>query len=79
MELEILKETLFWGITCNVIGTVILGVTVISVHSHIIKERRIDRDVLRQMRRERLLGLTAIILIVTGYILEVATLLTLPF
>jgi len=63
---------LFWGLTLGVIGKVFLGITVMMVHWKIVKEHRIDRKVLREMRRERNIALLAIIFIIAGYILELA-------
>jgi hypothetical protein len=61
---------LFWGLTLSVIGKVLLGLTVMMVHWKIIKEHKIDRVVLKEMRRERNVALLGIILIVAGYLLE---------
>ena len=79
MGLEFLTDTLFLGITFGVIGKVLLGVTVISVHAHIVQERKIDAGVLKEMRRERKLGIAAVLLIIAGYILELSYFNFLPF
>ena len=64
-------DLLFWGITLGFIGKVLLGVTVIRVHSRIVKEHHIDEVVLREMRIERLLAIGAVILIIIGYLFEI--------
>jgi len=61
---------LFWGLTLGVVGKVLLGVTVMLVHWKIVKEHKIDKLVLREMRREWGLAFFAIILILIGYVLE---------
>jgi hypothetical protein len=62
---------LFWGITISMIGKVLLGVTVMMVHSKIVKEHHIDRKVIKEMRRERNLAFLGILFILLGYYLEI--------
>ena len=63
---------LFWGLTLGIVGKVLLGITVIMVHSKITHEKRIDGLVLMEMRREQRLALVGIILMVIGYVLELS-------
>jgi len=79
MGLDLLTDTLFLGLTLGVFGKVLLGVTVINVHAHIVHERKIDMDVLKEMRRERKLGILAVILILAGYVMELSYFSYLPF
>lgn len=58
------------GLTSDTIGKILLGVTVLSVHWHVLKEHKTDKDVLRTMRGEQVLGALAILLIVVGYVLQ---------
>lgn len=58
------------GLTLDTLGKVLLGVTVLMVHGHVSKEHKIDADVLRAMKREKVLGILAILLVVAGYILQ---------
>lgn len=58
------------GFTFDVLGKVLLGITVLLAHRQIVEEHRIDRDVLMEMRREQVLGLLGIILIIVGYFLQ---------
>jgi hypothetical protein len=74
-----LFNVLFWGITLGMVGKLLLGITVITVHSHILREQRIDTDVIRAMRRERKLALMGVIFIVIGYFLEAVHFGILPF
>lgn len=57
------------GLTLDTLGKVLLGITVLMAHWHVSKEHAIDADVLRVMRREKILGVLGIILIIIGYIL----------
>ncbi len=64
-------DILFLAKTLEVIGKVLLGITVLIVHSHVIKEHKIDKDVLSSMRQARIPGILGIIFIIAGYIIEV--------
>ncbi len=59
------------GPTLNVAGEILIAYTVLRVHSRVIKEHRIDKAVFSEMRKEQVLGVLGIILIVIGYLLEV--------
>lgn len=61
----------FLGITAETLGTVLIAMTVMNVHSHIIHERHIDMDVIKAMRKERRYAISGLLLIVLGYILIV--------
>lgn len=63
---------LFWGLTLGILGKVLLGYAVINVHSHVIKEKHIDRDVIRAMKRERSTAALGVFLLVIGYFLELS-------
>jgi len=63
---------LFWGLTLGVVGKVLLGATVIMVHSKITHEKHIDGIVLMEMKRERWIAFFAIFLMIIGYLLELA-------
>lgn len=58
------------GLTLDTLGKVLLGITVLMVHSYVLKEHKIDTDVLRGMKREQILGILGILSIVIGYILQ---------
>lgn len=57
------------GLTLDTLGKVMLGITVLMVHWHVLKEQKIDVDVLRTMKREQVLGVLGILLIISGSIL----------
>ena len=64
-------DQLFLGITLATLGKVLLGITVMMVHSKMIKENGIDGKVLTEMKRERNVAILGIVLILAGYILEI--------
>lgn len=64
MALEII------GFTLDVIGKVLLGITVYFVHRRIVREGKIDKRVLKEMQKEKGFLLTGIILIIIGYLMQ---------
>ena len=62
---------LLWGITLGTIGKLILGITVLRVHIWMFREHSIDGVVMRAIRREHVLTIISLTLIVVGYVFEV--------
>jgi hypothetical protein len=62
---------LLWGITLGTIGKLILGIAVLRVHIRIFQEHSIDGVVLRAIKREHIVTVLGLLLIVIGYVLEV--------
>ncbi|MDA1334410.1 MAG: hypothetical protein O2794_00140 [bacterium] len=60
----------FIGFTLEFIGKIMIAYTAVSVHYRVWKEHAVDERVFSEMKRERLLGLLGIILMVIGYLLE---------
>lgn len=58
------------GLTIDTLGKVLIGITVLMVHWHILKDHKIDADVLQTMKREQILGASGILFIIVGYILQ---------
>lgn len=58
------------GLILDTIGKIFIGLTVLTVHRHIFREHKIDTNVLRTMRREWLLTLIGILLIIIGAIMQ---------
>ncbi len=58
------------GSTLDVIGKVLLGVTVINVHTRVMEEHKIDQAVFKAMKREKFIGIISITLIIVGFILQ---------
>jgi hypothetical protein len=67
------------GLVLSTAGKVLLGIAVIRVHRHLAKEQRIDYDVVQAVNFEKRVGLIGIILIVLGFMLEVAFYLAIPW
>lgn len=60
----------FVGATFSVIGEVIIGIAVLLVHKHVMREHAIDDDVLKEMKREQVLGMFGILFVIIGYIIS---------
>ncbi|MEW6617731.1 MAG: hypothetical protein AB1333_04955 [Patescibacteria group bacterium] len=45
------------GATFDVIGKILIGIAVLLVHGHVLKEHKIDKAVFKEMKREQVLGL----------------------
>lgn len=66
------ETTLIIAETIKVIGEILIAIVVLGAHEHIIQERRIDLDVLKALKRERLYAFIGIVLIIIGFLIEVA-------
>jgi len=62
---------LFWGMTLGVIGKVLVAIGILKVHYVMAMEKCIDEIVIRSFRFEKILTYAGILLIVTGYALEI--------
>ncbi len=54
----------------QVAGHVLIALVVLSVHMHVAKEKRIDKAVLLYMKKEQLLVILGIALILAGFFIE---------
>ena len=59
------------GQTIQVIGEVMIGITAIMVHRRVWKEHKINPVVYKEMKREQIIGVFGIILLVIGYLLQI--------
>lgn len=62
---------LLLGLTVGTLGKIILGIGVLRVHIHILKEHKIDAVVLKSIKSEQLITVLGLLFIALGYILEV--------
>ena len=62
---------LFWGLTIGLIGKILLVVGVLLAHNQIAHEHSIDDAVLKSFRKERVLTILGLMLIILGYLMEV--------
>ncbi len=58
------------GFILDLIGTVMIAYTVLSVHYRVRKEHKIDEVVFKHMRREQAAGIIGISLIIIGFLLQ---------
>ena len=58
------------GRTLDIIGKVMIAFTAIMVHHRFLKEHKVDEMVFKIMRREQLVGVIGVVLMVVGFILE---------
>lgn len=62
---------LLWGITLGTVGKLVLGIAVLRVHVYIIREHKIDNVVIRALKREQIVTLFGLALIILGYVSEI--------
>jgi len=60
-----------FALTLDIIGKVMIAYTALSVHHHVWKERKIDKTVFHIMKREQLIGIFGIILMISAYFLHI--------
>ncbi|PIT96559.1 hypothetical protein COT82_02545 [Candidatus Campbellbacteria bacterium CG10_big_fil_rev_8_21_14_0_10_35_52] len=63
-------DLLFIGITLSATGEILIGLTVLNVHRHMVKEHKIDDDVIGAMKREKWLAICGILFITLGYFFQ---------
>jgi hypothetical protein len=62
---------LFWGLTISLLGKMMLAAGVLIANSELEHEQRIDQEVIQSFKVERVLTVTGIILMVSGYFMEI--------
>jgi rRNA processing protein Gar1 len=60
----------FIGFTIDVVGKIMIAYTAIAVHYRFWKEHKVDESVFKSMKKERLIGIMGIILIIIGFFLQ---------
>lgn len=60
----------FFGFTLDVVGKVLVAYTAIMVHYRFWQEHKVDEKVFVAMKRELLIGMLGIVLIIVGYFLQ---------
>ncbi|MFQ5661866.1 MAG: hypothetical protein ACE5F2_01275 [Candidatus Paceibacteria bacterium] len=63
-------DLLHIGMTASIIGEVFIGLAVLNVHRHIIREHKIDKRVFKAMGREKIIAMFGIILMIAGYLVQ---------
>ena len=59
------------GHTLEFIGVILIAYTALRVHTRVQKDHKIDKAVINEMKKERLVGMSGIVLIVLGYVLQI--------
>lgn len=57
----------------DLIGVILIAVSVIRVHSEIVHENKIDQEVIREMKGEKRYAIVGIIFILIGFALNIVT------
>ena len=58
------------GFAADVIGKLIIAYTAIAVHHRFLKEHKVDAAVFKTMRKEQIIGVIGVLLIVAGFFLQ---------
>ncbi len=61
-----------WGHTLETIGTIMIGMTALSVHHRVLNEHAITDSVFKSMKQEQIFGIIGVVLIIVGYIITIA-------
>jgi len=59
------------GLTLSTVGEIIIAFLVITVHSYVAHEKKIDKYVINTITKERYLAIAAIALIISGYFIQI--------
>lgn len=59
-----------FGFILHTLGTIMVAITAIRVHRRVWQEHKIDQKVFTAMRREQKLGITGIVFIIVGSVLQ---------
>jgi len=59
------------GHTLEFVGVIMIAYMAIRVHSRVRVEQKVDKKVVSEMNRERIVGVIGIIFIILGYLLQV--------
>jgi len=54
----------------ELIGELLIAFAVVRVHSHLKSEHRLDEDVYKVIQKEKILVIFAVILLITGFVLQ---------
>tara|TARA_Y100000034_G_scaffold136664_1_gene214748 strand:- start:1162 stop:1365 length:204 start_codon:yes stop_codon:yes gene_type:complete len=57
-------------LTLEFLGTLLIGLSVLRVHTHLSKEKKIDKHIINDIRKEKKWTFIGLILIAIGFILN---------
>ena len=58
------------GFILDVLGKLLVAYTAIAVHHRFLREHKVDAAVFRTMRREQIVGVVGVILMLAGFFLQ---------
>ena len=58
------------GATTQMVGEVMVALTVITVHRRVMHDKKVDKAVLREMKSEQSLGVFGVLCIIVGFVLQ---------
>lgn len=58
------------GFTLDVVGKILLAVSILLVHGRIKQEKKIDKHIIKEMEVEKIMVIIGIIFIIFGYLLQ---------
>jgi len=61
----------FLALTFDVAGKLALAIMALMVHNRIVMEKRIDKKIIMEMKREKRIAYLAVILILIAYVIEI--------
>lgn len=61
-----------FGFILSTVGELCIGYSVLRVHNQVSKDHRIGSNVLSEMKREKRLVISGIILILVGFVLQIS-------
>jgi len=57
--------------TIDLLGTVFIAFAALRVHHRVLNEHRVDNKVFREMRREQVVGVAGVFLVIISYAMKV--------
>lgn len=61
------------GFVIHTLGELLVAFTVLRVHGQVVHDRKVDKRVLNQMKLEQWLGMTGLLFIIAGFIIEITS------
>jgi hypothetical protein len=60
------------AIILKLIGELLIAIAILRVHAHVLKEHRLDKDVYKTIRGEKVFVIIGILFLITGTILQIS-------
>jgi len=54
----------------STVGTLLIAYAALRVHHRVLSDQKVDRSVLKEMRREQVAGIVGVLLIVISFLLD---------